>query len=379
METILKQDISMMERALNLAEQARVIAPPNPWVGCVVVNQGKIVGEGYTRPTGHSHAEIVALEQAKGQTKGATVYVTLEPCAHFGRTPPCVNALVEAQVARVFIGIQDPDEQVRGKGIAILKEAGIEVIEGICKEAISLSLAPYLHQRRTGLPYCLLKGAASVDGRVAAPDGTSQWISSPEARSDCHQIRAESQAIIVGAGTACTDQPALTVRGVFQQPTKPPLRVVLDTQGRVPPKGPLFDTSLAPTLIITTASCPANIQESWKKCGVQVEIVSKAENGVGVDLKQTLQLLGKRGILQVMIEGGGTVLGAFLEANLVQHFSLYIGGRILGSSGIPLFATDSITTLKESPQLKLLQAKILGNSIRLDYTLDENINHEKRT
>lgn len=361
------QDMAMMNRALTLAKQARVIAPPNPWVGCVIINQGKIIGEGFTHIPGCAHAEVVALQQAKNQTKGATVYVTLEPCAHFGRTPPCVNALIEAGVARVVIGIQDPDKHVQGKGIAKLREAGIGITEGLLSKEISTSLAPYLHHRRTGLPYCVLKGAMSVDGRVAAQDGTSQWISSPEARLDCHQLRAESQAIIVGSRTAYIDQPTLTVQGVAQNPSHPPLRVILDTRGRVSPKGPLFDTSLAPTLIITTPSCPEKIKESWKTYGVQVEIVSRAANGIGVDLEQVLKLLGTRGILQVIIEGGGTILGAFLEANLVNHFSLYMGGLILGNRGIPLFATDAITTLKEAPQLTLLNAKVLGNSVRLDY------------
>lgn len=373
METFLPQDIAIMERALLLAKQARVIAPPNPWVGCMIVNNGNIVGEGHTQAPGSAHAEIVALKLADKYAEGATAYVTLEPCAHFGRTPPCVDALIEAKVARVVIGIQDPDEQVNGKGIMKLREAGIKVTQGVLSDAISESLAPYLHHRLTKLPYCLLKGASSVDGRIAAQDGTSQWISSPEARRDCHQIRAESQAIIIGSGTACADQPALTVRDVPQQPAQPPLRVILDTQGKVPPRGPLFDTSLAPTLIITTSKCPEPIKDSWKKCGVEVETISKAANGVGVDLKQVLFLLGKRGILQAMIEGGGTILGAFLEARLFQHFSLYIGGRILGSQGIPLFATDSITTLKESPQLILSNARPLGNSIRLDYILNESL------
>lgn len=368
----LAQDEAFMERALELAMQARIIAPPNPWVGCVIVYQDKIVGEGHTQAPGGPHAEIVALNTAKNKIKGATVYVTLEPCAHFGRTPPCVNALIEAEVSRVVIGIQDPDVNVRGKGIAKLRDAGIEVTEGILSDVISESLAPYLYHRRTGLPYCLLKGATSVDGRLAAQDGTSQWISSREALEDCHRIRAESQAILVGSGTAIADTPTLNVRGIAQLPSNPPLRVVLDSSGKVPAVGPLFDTSIAPTLIITTENCPQETKKAWLSHGVDVETVTIAKNGVGLDLHKVLILLGKRGILQLMIEGGGTIFGAFLEAGIVNHLSVFIGGCILGSGGIPFFATDSIKTLKESPKLQLLDARILGNSVRLDYKINSN-------
>lgn len=366
------QDLLMMERAIDLSRHARLIAPPNPWVGCVIVNNEKVVGEGYTQPPGNDHAEVMALKQAEGYAKGATVYVTLEPCSHFGRTPPCVNALIEAGVARVVVGIQDPDPHVQGKGMEKLREAGIEVSEGVHADVITASLAPYLYHRRTGLPYCVLKAAVSVDGRVAAQDGTSKWITSAEARLDSFQIRAESQAILVGAGTACADQPSLTVRDVPQLPLRPPLRVILDGQGRVPPDGPLFDTSLAPTMMITTPRCPAGVKDAWKKFGVEVETVAEGKNGVGVNLRQVLSLLGQRGVLQVMVEGGGKLLGAFLDAKLGQHLSLYVGGCALGSLGRPVFSTESIDTLKEAPRFTLAGMTKLGNSVRLDYDL-ENI------
>lgn len=363
------EDLAMMKRALSLSEQARVIAPPNPWVGCVVVNQGQIVGEGFTQMPGKAHAEIVALQQAKDRSKGATVYVTLEPCAHFGRTPPCINALIEAGVSRVVVGVRDPDEHVQGKGIDSLRKAGIQACEGVLFEEIAESLAPYLYHRKTGFPYCLLKSAISIDGRIAAEDGTSKWISSSEARLDAHQIRAESQALIIGSGTACSDHPALTVRGVKQTPSNPPLRVILNGQGRPIPEGPLFDLSLAPTLMMTSNSCSEATIQAWKNRGLSVEIVSKAENGIGVDLKQVLALLGKKGILQVLIEGGGRILGAFLEARLVNRLVLYIGSCILGNRGIPLFDIKTISTISAAPLLQLMNTRTLGNSVRLDYQL----------
>jgi diaminohydroxyphosphoribosylaminopyrimidine deaminase / 5-amino-6-(5-phosphoribosylamino)uracil reductase len=366
---ILKDNV-LMERALDLANQARVTAPPNPWVGCVIVNQGQIVGEGFTQMPGKAHAEIVALQQAQHRSKGATAYVTLEPCAHFGRTPPCVNALIEAGISRVVIGLQDPDEHVQGKGMEALRKAGVKVSEGVLSDKIAASLAPYLHHRKTGLPFCVLKSAASIDGRSAAKDRTSQWISSPEARADAHQLRAESQAIVIGSGTAAADHPALTVRDA-RQPSHPPLRIVLDAQGKTLPAGPLFDVSSAPTLIITSQSCPEKTKETWLKQGLQVEVVSQAANGMGVDLNQVLALLGKRGILQALIEGGGKVLGAFLEARLADQLVLYIGDCILGSRGLPLFDIENISTIGEAPRLKLLHTQILGNTIRLDYQLNK--------
>lgn len=364
-------DSQMMERALVLANKARITSPPNPWVGCVIVKEGRIIGEGFTQEPGGAHAEVVALKQAKNHTQGATAYVTLEPCSHFGRTPPCVNALIEAGISRLVIGIKDPDLNVQGKGIAKLRAANIDITLGVLEKPISESLAPYLHHRKTGRPYCILKGAISVDGRIAAEDGTSQWISSEEARLDYHHVRAESQAIIIGAGTACVDLPALTVRNVLQYPSTPPLRVILDAKGRVTPRGPLFDTSLAPTLIITTPDCPQKIKEEWKNYGVQIEVLPLAKSGIGVNLEEVLILLGKREILQVIVEGGGKILGSFLEARIANQLNLYVGGLILGSGGVPLFETDFIKTIKESPQLILTNTKILGNSVRLDYLLNE--------
>lgn len=364
------EDRTMMEKALSLADQARVIAPPNPWVGCVIAKQGQIVGEGFTQVPGQAHAEIMALQQAQHRAKGATAYVTLEPCAHFGRTPPCVNALIEAGISRIVIGIQDPDEHVEGKGLEALRKAGIKVCEGVLSKEITASLAPYLYHRQTKLPYCLLKSAASIDGRVAAEDKTSQWISSPEARADAHQLRAESQAIIIGSGTALADSPSLTVRGVKQSPYTPPLRVILDAHGKTKPEGPLFDLSLAPTLIFTSSDCPKKIKDEWLHRGIEVEVIAKTENGIGVDLTQVLTLLGKRGILQALIEGGGKVLGAFLESKLANKLVLYVGSRILGTRGIPLFDMKHISTLKEAPQLQLLNTSVLGNSVRLDYQIN---------
>ena len=256
-----------MQQALALANQARWHAPPNPWVGCVIVNNKTVIGKGFTQPPGQAHAEVCALREAQEKAQGATLYVTLEPCSHTGRTPPCTQAIIQAGIKKVVIAQMDPDQRVSGKGIIQLQEAGIEVYQGLCQEQAEISLTPYLYQRRTQLPYTLLKAAVSLDGRLAAVDGTSQWISSPEAREAAHLQRAASQAIVIGAKTALNDQPRLTVRHPTVHPRLAPLRVLLDAKGRVPTEGPLFDQTLAPTLVIP----PNNPLESNEKRGKKRE------------------------------------------------------------------------------------------------------------
>lgn len=367
---MISQDERLMEKAIALSLKARIISPPNPWVGCLIVNHGVIVGEGYTQCAGSSHAEVIALQQAGKQASGSTVYVTLEPCSHYGRTPPCTRSLIEAKVSRVVIGLQDPDIHVCGNGILQLREAGIDVVVGVGEKAISENLAPYLYHRRTGHPYCIGKAAISIDGRIAAQDGSSQWISSPEARQETHRLRAESQAIIIGAGTACSDKPKLTVRNQEIMPTTPLLRVVLDSRGSVPPEGPLFDDKEAPTLIVTSESAPKAVVERWLAKGVEVAVIPANPNGAGVDLHSLLSLLGKREVLQVLVEGGGKLLGSFLENRLLQKFRAFIGPCFLGDKGIPVLQTNAIQTLNDAYKMQLLDVHIFGHTVNINYTLN---------
>lgn len=360
-------DEIMMHRAIQLAEEARVIAPPNPWVGCVLTKNGHTIGEGFTQPPGSSHAEVMALKAAGKQAVGATAYTTLEPCSHYGRTPPCANTLIEAGVSRVVIGIEDPDPNVRGRGIALLRSAGIEVVEGIHADTIKRQLAPYLYQRTTKLPYCIGKSALSIDGRTAAKDGSSQWISSEAARKDAHQLRAESQAIVIGAGTAIADLPRLTVRNVKQQPLRPPLRVVVDAAGKVPATGPLFNAADAPTLIATSPLCSETVKKQWKSAGAEVATLPNDPSGHGVDLRHLLELLGKRDILQVLVEGGASLLGSFIEERLLRHLRVYIGPLLLGSEGYPLAAIKGISTLNDAKRLHFIDSATFGDTLRVDY------------
>lgn len=356
--------INPMLRAIELGEKGRISAPPNPWVGCVIVKEGEIVGEGFHESPGKPHAEIVALEQAGEKARGATVYVTLEPCIHWGRTPPCAEALIRAGVAEVIVALEDPDPKMQGQGIALLKEAGIKVSVGLEAEKTRNSLLPYLHHRTYGRPYCWVKAAVSVDGRIAAANGSSQWISTKEARQDVHQLRAQSQAIMIGAGTAIVDQPRLTVRDYPSQQQQP-LRVVIDGKGTVPAKGPLFQTDIAPTTIITGQTTEKSRIAEWEDAGATV-IQLSAQGGV-VNLQEVLEYLGSQNILQLLVEGGSKLYGELLKQNLIDHLSIYVGPRILGQEGLSLFGDVHIPNIEQAPILQLCQSKVLGQSLRLDY------------
>jgi len=359
-------DTTLMRWAIALGERGRLSAPPNPWVGCVIATGGIIVGEGYHHRAGEPHAEIEALADAGARASGATCYVTLEPCCHYGRTPPCVNALIAAGIARVVVAVEDPDSRVSGQGVAALRAAAVTVDVGVGAAEATASLLPYLHQRRHGRPYCVVKAAMSVDGRTAAADGTSQWITGEAARRDAHTLRAASQAIVIGSGTALADRPSLTVRGVDAPPT-PPVRVLLDGRGRVPATGPLFDTTLAPTLVVTSHHCSASRRREWEDAGCAVNIVSNAPDGAGVDITEVLALLGSRGIVQALVEGGSTLQSALVAGGFADSLVVYVGSKVLGDGGAPLFPALPIASLPDAITLNLIAVKQLDDTARLDF------------
>lgn len=359
------RDDEAMNRALALGHAVRRSTAPNPWVGCVILSDGEVVGEGATRPPGGDHAEVIALRSAGERARGATAVVSLEPCSHHGRTGPCAEALIAAGVRRVVIALEDPDPLVSGEGVLRLREAGIEVSLGAHAAEAAASLAPYLHHRRTGRSFCLLKVATSLDGRVAAADGTSRWITGREARADAHGLRADSQAVVVGSGTALADRPALTVRDADPAPDRMPLRVLLDSRGRVPADGPLFDRAPAPTLVVTTRKASEGIVEVWQRAGAEVCRVE--ESPLGVDLGATLTLLGERGVLQAMIEGGPTLHGALLDESLADLVVAYVGPTLLGTLGVPGYGLAGPATIADAPRLRLRGVKRLGDDVRLDY------------
>lgn len=322
-------DTERMSRALELAASVRASTPPNPWVGCVIEAADGALFEGATRPVGGPHAEAVALAAAGGHDlQGATAWVTLEPCSHHGRTPPCADALLAARVGRVVVALEDPDERVRGSGITRLREAGVEVDAGVQEDAAADLLAPYLVQRRTGRPFVVLKLAASLDGRTAAPDGSSQWLTGAEARADAHALRAESDAVLVGAGTVRADDPSLTVRDA-PAPRGDPLRIVL---GTAPPG--------------------ARVHPCREHTG---------------DLGELLDQLGREGHVQVLVEGGATVAHAFHEAGLVDRYVLYLAPALFGGDdGLGLFRGSGAKSIDEVWRGRLRAVTRLGADLRLD-------------
>lgn len=362
-----ERDEELMATAVDLAARARYRSAPNPWVGCVLTQAGAIVGAGATEPPGGPHAEIVALHAAGDAARGATAYVTLEPCAHHGRTPPCAEALIAAGVRRVVVGIEDPDPRVAGTGIARLRAAGIEVEVGVGAPAVAAQLAPYLHHRRTGRAFCVCKWAASIDGRTAAADGSSRWITGPAARADAHRLRAESQAVVVGSGTALADRPQLTVRLAEPRGPAAPWRVLLDARGRVPADPPLFDPTLAPTLVITTEAAPPPVVDAWRAAGAKVEVVGPGAHGQGVDLAAMLALLGSHGVLQACVEGGATLHGALRAAGLVDRLVVYVGATLLGDRGRAALEWPGPPGIAAAPRFVLQGVTRLDDDVRLDY------------
>lgn len=319
-------DGEAMARATALASGVRSTTSPNPWVGCVIEAPDGRVWHGATEPPGGPHAEAVALAKAGTGAEGATLWTTLEPCSHHGRTPPCADAIVAAGVARVVIAIEDPDDHVRGRGAERLRAAGVEVEVGVHAEAVTAQLAPYLKHRRTGRPFVVLKLAASLDGRTAAPDGSSRWITGPGARADAHRLRAESDAVIVGAGTVRADDPALTVRHTRG---RDPLRVVL---GEAPPD--------------------AKVHPALERSG---------------DLGAVLDELGGRGVVQAMVEGGATVAGAFHRAGLVDRYVVYLAPALFGGDdGSGLFAGAGIPTIDDLWRGRIASVDRLGDDLRVD-------------
>jgi diaminohydroxyphosphoribosylaminopyrimidine deaminase / 5-amino-6-(5-phosphoribosylamino)uracil reductase len=357
-----RPDEAWMARAVALAEGGRGTASPNPMVGAVLVRDGRVVGEGFHQAAGRPHAEALALAAAGAAAQGATCYVTLEPCAHHGRTPPCADALVAAGVARVVAAMPDPDPRVDGAGLARLRAAGVEVVTGVGAEAAATQNAAYLTHRRLGRPRVTLKAAASLDGKVAAPDGTSQWITGPAARADGHRLRAEADAVLVGAGTALADDPRLTVR-LPGHAGRQPLRVLADAAGRVGPGGHLFDGG-APTLVATTPAAPATAVDAWKAAGAEVLVCKQSP--AGVDLDDLARGLAARGVLELLVEGGPTLQASLWAAGLADRLVWYLAPLAIGGAGAPgLLGGAGAATLADARRLRLASVDRLGDDLRV--------------
>ena len=350
-----------MRRALELAERGRGLVAPNPLVGAVLVRDGEVVGEGWHEGPGTRHAEIVALEAA-GSATGSTLYVTLEPCSHVGRTPPCAPRLIDAGVAQVVAAMRDPNPLVDGRGIRILEEGGVPVAVGLLQgEAERLNEA-FVKHVRTGLPLVVLKMAASLDGRAAARDGSSHWITGPEARAEVHTMRAAADAILVGAGTALRDDPRLTVRDPsYTGPAK--LRVLVDGGGIVPETHRLFDGE-APTLVATTEAAPESRRHAWRDRGVEVVVLD--EGSSHVPLERLLAELGKRDVQHLLVEGGPTIAWEFVHRNLLDRLVLYVAPVLVGGREAPgILQGDGGRSIAEALPLEIEEVGRVGRDLKV--------------
>ena len=350
-----------MRQALELAADRLGLTSPNPTVGCVIVRGRKVVGRGVTGVGGRPHAEAVAIADAGRRTRGATAYVSFEPCAHFGQTPPCADALVAAGVKRVVVACLDPDSRVAGRGIAILKRAKIAVRTGVLKdEAIRLNEG-FITRVSRGRPMSILKLAMSMDGRIAAASGDSQWISSEASRHLVHRWRRECDAVMVGAGTVIADDPRLTCR---IPGGRDPVRVVIDARLRTPPTARVYrQRSKAPTIVVTTQTNLAAAQEKYAHRGV--EVIAVASYGDQLELGRLMLEFGHRGWCRVLIEGGANLAGSALSAGIVDRVALFVAPKILGD-GLPAISGIKSSSVRDALALKDLSARMVGDDCLLE-------------
>jgi diaminohydroxyphosphoribosylaminopyrimidine deaminase/5-amino-6-(5-phosphoribosylamino)uracil reductase len=350
-----------MARALELAASVQGATSPNPWVGCVIVRDRKVVGEGATEPPPGRHAEAVALDAVGEGARGATVYVTLEPHNFHGRTPPCTDTLIAAGVTSVNVAILDPNPDVSGKGIEQLRAAGIEVTVGDGAAESSRMLEAYLKQRRTGLPFVIVKFAATLDGKIAAASGDSRWIAGEEARAWAHDFRTKVDAIMCGINNVLLDDPQLTARPHGVMAGHQPLRVVADSRGSTP----LDANVLGPggkTIIATTAQSPEAWRREIETRGAEALVLPSGEDG-RVDLRELMHVLGERGVLSVLVEGGGVLHAAFFAAGLVDKVHAIIAPKIVGGDAYPAVAGPGAERMADAVTLRDVDVMRLGSDV----------------
>ena len=350
-------DHAMMARALQLAERGAYTTRPNPMVGCVIARKDKIVGEGYHVRAGEPHAEVHALAQAGEKARGATAYVTLEPCAHMGRTPPCADALVAAGITRVVAACRDPYASVDGEGFRKLMASGVLTETGLMQDAGRELNRGFFSRIERGRPWVRVKLAMSLDGRTGLASGESKWITSRAARADVQSWRARSSAILTGSGTVLADDPQLTARLADESPVKPPLRVVLDTRGRLTSSRRVFDDA-APTLAVHALDIIPDYADA-------IAAFAVPRDDDGLDLHATLSQLAQREINEVQVEAGATLSGALFRDGLVDELLLYIAPVLLGDKGRPLLAGLGINLMSDRHNLRLIDTRQLGPDLRL--------------
>ncbi|MHB8732005.1 MAG: bifunctional diaminohydroxyphosphoribosylaminopyrimidine deaminase/5-amino-6-(5-phosphoribosylamino)uracil reductase RibD [bacterium] len=368
-----------MREALTLAARGAGTASPNPMVGALVVADGRVVGRGYHPKPGEPHAEIFALREAGALARGATLYTTLEPCAHTGRTGPCTEAIVAAGIRRVVAAMVDPDAQVRGAGLARLREAGVETAVGAGEaEARRLNEA-YVKHRTTGLPFVTAKWAMTLDGRIATRTGDSRWISNEASRAHAHRVREVSDAVLVGVGTVLRDDPALTARtGASRRPVPSergdaasgrspgaqPRRVVLDSRLRTPLGARVLARDGVPVIVATTRASSPDARRALEERGVEVVICDGADEHV--DLPALLRELGTRGVLSLLVEGGAAVHGAFMEAGLVDKVLAYVAPAVVGGGGPGPSAGAGVAAMADARRLRPVEVHRFGGDVLIE-------------
>jgi len=352
----------MMRRALRLARRGEGRVEPNPMVGCVITKKQRILGEGYHRRFGGPHAEIVALDKCGESTNGATVYSTLEPCAHFGKTPPCVDALVAAKVSRVVIGLTDPNPQVDGKSIARLRQHGVAVDVGVCAQEAADILAPYCTRVRLERPYVIAKWAQTLDGKLATYSGDSQWISSEDSRRLVHRLRARVDAIMVGVNTVLTDDPMLTARDVPVR--RVACRVVLDGRLRIPDASHIVSTADdTPTIVMTSREAASGADaRRLERRGVSVVAVASRQSRLVP--QACLAALAKLDMTNVLLEGGATVIGSFYRAGLIDEAWVFSAATLLGDERVPHAISGArVKRMSDAARPRVLSVRTIGHDV----------------
>jgi diaminohydroxyphosphoribosylaminopyrimidine deaminase/5-amino-6-(5-phosphoribosylamino)uracil reductase len=366
-------DTDHMREALTLAERGWGRVSPNPMVGAVVVDaSGAVVGRGwYEGPRGAPHAEVRALTEAGERAAGATLYSSLEPCDHHASTPPCTQAVIAAGIRRVVIGAGDPNPLVDGRGIARLRDAAIDVETGVLADAAHRLNAAFERHVTTGLPFLVWKSAASLDGKTAAADGSSRWITSPQARADAHRLRAWADAVIVGAGTVCADDPALTARSPESPEARQPLRVLIDASGRIPSTSTAFNDA-APTLVATTERAPEERVRAWQAAGAEVVALEPDEGG-GVSPAAVVRHLGKRDVQGALLEGGGTLAWSFVRDDVVDRIVSYVAPVLLGGAGAPgVLGGDGFRPVGNARPVTITGVDRVGPDLRVEADVHRN-------
>ena len=364
-----ENDSFCMRLALREAKKGQGRTSPNPTVGAVVVRNNQVVGKGYHRRAGDHHAEVNALHDAGALARDATIYVTLEPCNHTGRTPPCTQAIMRAGIRRVVIGMADPNSQVAGGGADFLASQGVAVTTGVLEKACLRLNRPFLKHVTLGMPWVILKAGMSLDGRIAVASGQSGWITGEKSRRMVHRLRDRFDAILVGIGTAQVDDPSLTTR-LTQVRGRDPLRVVLDSKLQLDPTCKmLHQESEAPTWIFCADNADDKRQQTLEQSGAIIRRVASGPDG-RLDLQAVLAELGASGVQSLLVEGGGQVHGAFLRQQLVDQVMLFIAPRFIGGDGIPVVGGLGLSQISDGPQLKQMRTRRLGPDILLEGIMD---------